>query len=159
MSYQDYEEALRLMKDNEEFSDFVGERPGSLVKRAEDKLNVQFPATYRNFLLNYGAGNFGAEEIYGVIDDSFEHSAIPNGIWLNLDERSQSGFPEHLVIIYHTGFEEYFCLDFSKLNEYNEPPVVSYVIGVDLEDQVYEIIASDFGEFLLDRVKSQINSI
>jgi len=39
---------------------------------------------------------------------------------------------------------------YNNLNDEEEPKVVSFIPGLDLEDQTYEIIANDFGDFLLD---------
>lgn len=64
--------------------------------------------------------------------------------------------PKNLLIIYDTGSDELFCLDFNKSREKEEPKVVSFVPGVELESQTYEIIANDFGDFLLNLVKQEI---
>jgi hypothetical protein len=156
MSIQDYSSAVRLIQQNSDLSDFIGECSEKLVKKAEEKLKVIFPQSYRNFLLNFGAGNFGAEEIFGVIKEDFENSGIPDAIWFTLKQRKEIELPSNLVIIYHTGGEEMFCLDLNTMGKYGEPAVVSYVIGVNLEDQIFEIIANDFGEFLLQRVESEL---
>ena len=37
-----------------------------------------------------------------------------------------------------------------------EPKVVSFVPGIELESQTYEIIPNDFGNFLLNLVKQEI---
>jgi hypothetical protein len=156
MSIQDYNKAVDLIEENQELGDFVGNCPEDLVIKAEAVLGLVFPQSYRSFLINYGAGNFGSEEIYGVIKDDFNNSGIPDAIWFTLKQRSEAKLPPHLVIIYHTGGEEMFCLDFSKKNELNEHAIVSYIIGVDVEKQPYEEVANDFGEFLLQRVQSEL---
>lgn len=156
MGILDYNSAVELLQQNQELNDFVGQCSEQLVKKAEGKLNVIFPQTYRDFLLTYGAGNFGSEEIYGIVKEDFDNSGIPDAIWFTLKQRKEVNLPSNLVIIYHTGGEEMFCLDFNRLGKHQEPAVVSYVIGVDLEFQTYEIIANDFGEFLLQRVKMEL---
>lgn len=45
---------------------------------------------------------------------------------------------------------------YNQLDDKGEPKVVSFVPGVKLESQSYEIIANDFGDFLLDLVKQEI---
>ncbi len=157
MSIQDYNNAIDLIRQNQDLSDFVGKCSEQIVKKAEETLNVVFPQSYRNFLMNFGAGNFGAEEIYGVIKDDFENSGIPDAIWFTLKQRIKSKLPPNMIVIYHTGGEEMYCLDINKTGKLGEPPVVSYAIGVDLEFQKYEIIANDFGEFLLERIKSELD--
>lgn len=156
MSLKDYNAAISLMKQNDQLCDFVGNCSEELIKNAEKKLNIQFPQTYRDFLLTYGAGNFGSEEIYGVIKNDFDNSGIPDAIWFTHKQRKEAALPVNLLVIYHTGGEEMFCIDFNQVGAFNEPIVVSYLIGLDKKDQTFEKIANDFGEFLLQRVKIQL---
>lgn len=157
MSIQDYKTAVELIEQHFDLGDFVQNITEELVKQAEEKLGLSFPTLYKNFLLNYGAGNFGSEEIYGILKDDFEHSGIPDAVWFTLKQRKEINLPHNLIIIYHTGGEEMFCLDVSKITESNESPIVTYAIGIDPEYQTYEIVAKDFGEFLLQRVLSELN--
>lgn len=156
MSIQDYNSALSLIQQNQSLNDFVGECSETIIKMAEEKLNIIFPQIYRSFLQNFGAGSFGTEEIYGIINQDFENSGIPDAIWFTLKQRKEVNLPKNLVIIYHSGGEEMFCLDVNKIGKYKEPVVVSYVIGVEAKFQKYEVIANDFGEFLLQKVKLEL---
>jgi antitoxin YobK len=63
---------------------------------------VRFPPTYRRFLLEYGAGNVRSTEIYGVMDDDFENSSVPDAIWHNLTTRRE-GYSEGLFSFYAVG--------------------------------------------------------
>ena len=65
----------------------MGPRPEELVAAAERALGLEFPPGYREFVLDLGAGDVGGEEFFGVVDDGFEDSAIPDGVWLTLRER------------------------------------------------------------------------
>jgi hypothetical protein len=156
MSQQDYIDAVGLLEQNSEISDFVGRIAEETVRKAENKIGITFPPLYREFVLNYGAGNFGSEEIYGILKDDFDNSGIPDAVWFTLKQREEIDLPRNLVIIYHTGGEEMFCIDVSQKNEFNESPIVSYSIGLDPEHQKNELIARDFGEFFLQRVKSEL---
>lgn len=155
MSVKAYIEAKQIML-NDDIADFVGGRTSELINSAEEKLGVKFSGLYLNYLQTFGAGNFGAQEIYGIISNDFENSSVPDAIWYTLTERKESNLPSNLLIIYDTGSDELFCLDYNQLDENREPKVVSFVPGVELESQTYEIIANDFGDFLLDLVKQEI---
>lgn len=148
-----YKKAVKLLKKNEDLCEFVGEIDEKVIEKAEELLGIRFPDTYRQFLANYGAGDFGAEEIYGIVDDNFIDSEIPNGIWLTLNEREEGDLPEELVIIYYTGDEYYYCLDTSKMVK-NECPVVAIDIG-DFNGE-REVIYRNFGEFLLEIISMEI---
>ncbi|MGI6093738.1 MAG: SMI1/KNR4 family protein [Veillonellaceae bacterium] len=152
MSSQDYNRAANLINENPNLADFVGGCNETLIKEAEEKLSLLFPQLYKNFLLKYGAGNFGSEEIYGIVKSDFDNSGIPDAIWFTLKQRREISLPSNLLIIYHTGGEEMFCLDFHRRSESLEPAVVSYLIGVEENHQIYNVIANDFGEFLLQRI-------
>ena len=123
---------------------------------AEVKLGLTFTGLYLDYLQTFGAGNFGAQEIYGIINADFENSSVPDAIWYTLTERRETNLPSNLLVIYDTGSDELFCLDFNQLDNNGEPRVVSFLPGVRLESQTYEVIANDFGDFLLDLVKQEI---
>lgn len=153
MSMENYLKAVEIIKQNENECYFVGPRSENDISLAEKALGITFTGIYREFLKSYGAGSFGAEEIYGISSLNFENSTVPNGIWYTLLERKEFNLPHNLLVIYHSGGEEMFCLDFNKIDNSGEPAVVSYAIDVDLKHQTYEVVANDFGEFFLQRVK------
>lgn len=155
MSWDTYQQAIHLMKQSEEECDFVGERTDELINKAENVLGFGFSKIYRDFVKKLGAGNFGSQEVYGVIDDDFENSSVPDAIWFTLTEREDSNLPNHLLVIYDTGMGELFCLNFKKVNEMGEPNVITYIPGNDLDKQDLTVIANDFGDFLLDLVKEE----
>lgn len=151
MSLENYNKALKIIENNKKMCHFAGPRSEKLLTFAEETLGIEFSPLYRDFLKRFGAGNFGSQEIYGVIDEDFENSSVPDAIWFTLTEREEGGFPSNLLVIYDNG-EELFCLDNNKRNLYNEPAIVSYIPGQDLHLQLFETIAEDFGDFLLDLV-------
>jgi hypothetical protein len=157
MSTQDYENAVDLIEQHSDLVDFVGNTTEKLVGKAERQLGLKFPPLYRKFLLDFGAGNFGSEEIYGIIKDDFENSGIPDAVWFTLKQRMEMNLPHNLVIVYHTGGEEMFCINTGRQNNLNESPIVIYKIGVRPEHQFYETVANDFGEFLLQRVCMELS--
>jgi len=156
MSVETYQKAKQIISAQTDIADFVGGRSNDLISMAENELDLKFTGLYLDYLQTFGAGNFGAEEIYGIINDDFENSSVPDAIWYTLTERKETNLPNNLLVIYDTGSEELFCLDFNNLDDKNEPRVVSFVPGIQSESQTYEIIANDFGDFLLDLVKEEL---
>ena len=156
MSVENYQKAKLIIQINEDMAGFIGGRTNELIKLAEAKLGVKFTGLYLDYLQAFGAGNFGAQEIYGIINDNFENSSVPDAIWYTLTERKEINLPNNLLVIYDTGSDELFCLDFNQLDEKGDPKVISFVPGIELESQSYEIIANDFGDFLLDLVMQEV---
>lgn len=155
MSMLDYEKAAKLVIENPHLADFVGPRPKSLIEAAEQALSVHFPPTYRRFLVEFGAGGFGSEQIYGVVHENFEESCAPDGIWWTLQDRKNWQLPPSLIAIYDMGDGEVFYLDLATIEE-GEAPVIVYDAAYMPEEQSREIIANDFGEFFFDLVQDQI---
>jgi SUKH superfamily protein len=154
MGMQEYEEAVRVMEARPDLREFAGPRAEPLVRKAEVRLGFRFPPTYRRFLLEYGAGNFGSAEIFGVIAENFDRSAVPDGVWYTLKERQAVGLPSNLMVIYNDGMGNLGCLETIPEADH-EGAVVLYRPGLQASSQPREILATDFGRFLLDLVESE----
>ncbi len=151
MSMADLTRAFSLVEASPSRSFFAGPRDPELVLAAENVLGGRLPPTYREFVSRLGAGNFGSFEAYGVIDDNFEHSAVPNGVWLTLNERRGSSLPKELVVIGSTGDGSYYCIE---LRDGEESPVIVYQPGFPAHQQHNEVVAKDFGELFLNQIRS-----
>ena len=146
MKSNDLYKAFELIDKNR--SDFDGEKSEELIKKAEKALNLSFPPSYRNFLKVLGCGNIMGLEFYGLTNDNFVNSAIPNAIWLTLDER-RLGLPNHLVLIYGVGDGSYYAIDTNTKFVGNENPIVHYSFG-----EITCRIADNFGSFLLEELQT-----
>lgn len=138
-----YEEAARLLRANPK-SDFVGPRDLEIIAAAEQRLGVRFPPSYCRFLLEFGCGNVGSQEIYGIVDNKLEQGPIPNAIWLNL-QRQARGWRSTLFVIYESGDGSSHALDLGHLDSENE----SAVWLLDVTGSPIEQAADNFGDFLL----------
>jgi antitoxin YobK len=143
----DYERAVALIEANDEEADFAGPKPRELIELAERAVGLRFPPTYRRFLSEFGAGNFGSTEIYGVIDEDFEHSSVPDAIWLALSQPRPG-----LLVFYAVGEGTEFCLDTTRAASDGEMPVVAVDPSGNREE-----VASDFGGAFLMLVQEELD--
>ena len=143
----DLNEACQLISDFG--GDFEGKKDITLIEKAESALNLKFPPSYRVFLKTLGCGDIEGLEFYGLIDDNFESSSVPNAIWLTLHERKTSDLPDHLVLIYGLDDGTFYAIDTKTTGLDGENPIVRY--GA---DGVTEKIADSFGSFLLSELKT-----
>ncbi|ANE45448.1 hypothetical protein SY83_02925 [Paenibacillus swuensis] len=164
MSSISYEKAIKLLTYFEKREDLWAIGPCSLelIEAAQKALGLSISGCYLEFVLEYGALSFGSEEISGIVNDDFKltddftNSFQTDAVSQTLDLR-KTGLPHHLFMIYNTTWGEIFCLDYSNIDAFSkEPTVVTYYLGFDHEAQNYEIIARNFGDFLLDRVTEAI---
>lgn len=68
-------------------------------------------------------------------------------------------FSHHLIPIHTLGNGELSCLDTSQMNEEGECPVVAWYFGATLPNGKLEILAEDFGAFLLEKVRWGLESL
>jgi hypothetical protein len=152
MSLAKYRKARELIADAG-VGDFEGPKPEALVARAEAALGLVFPPSYRQFLLELGCGDVAGFEVYGVVDEDFTESAVPDAIWLTLEERQSAGLDPRFVVIGALGDGTYDCLDTAHVDAAGEAPVVQ--LSADFEDPVK--LADSFGEYFLTEVESALS--
>ena len=150
---QDLIGAIHIVEKYPDKAFFAGPRAEELIRTAEARLGVAFPPTYRKFLLTLGAGNFGSAEFYGVIDENFETSSVPDGIWFTLTERKEIDLPHRLIAIGVTSYGELYCLDTTKKSE---GPVIVYQSHLGPDVQEPEVVADDFGAFFLAQITARL---
>jgi hypothetical protein len=163
MSMENLNKALKLIESNFSRDEVLINGPvkEEVILKAEDALGVKFPNTYKKFLQNFGSGCVGSDYFYGLGKQDFDFtSSIPevtayHVVWSNLYDQKLGYIPSHLITIYNVGNGEAYCLDISKMNN-KECPVVAWSIGVCKQKKELEVIAPDFGTFLLNCVQDQI---
>lgn len=134
---------------------FVGPRPDALIRKAEAALGLAFPPSYRKFICELGAGNIGPFEVYGLVQDNFQSGSIPNGIWLTLNERSESRLPAHLVLVASTGDGNYYAIDTDAILSDGDVEVVEWNPGA---SEMMSGPTGGFGRFFLRGVLEEIAS-
>ena len=139
--------AAEIIEANPQLADFAGGVPFEEVWVAEQRLEVTFPNSYREFLQRYGAGSFGGVLIHGlgVPEDDLPHVVFATEALREADDF----FPADLVVIQDTGEGDLLCLVTSRLNDDNECPVVQWIPELTFEEQAFEVINTTFAHFLL----------
>ena len=143
MTEHDLYRALQLINKSGR-GDFEGKKEVALIEKAEKKLGLTFPKGYRIFLKELGCGDIIGMEYYGIINDDFENSSVPDAVWLTLEER-KSGLPRYLILIGATGDGAYYAIDTSQFSTDEENPVILYEINGNMKK-----VADDFGSFFLE---------
>nr|WP_269412436.1 SMI1/KNR4 family protein [Lentibacillus daqui] len=59
------------MLSHDDIADFVGGCTTELISKAGDMLGLKFASLCTDYLQTFGAGNFGSQEVYGIINDDF----------------------------------------------------------------------------------------
>ena len=146
-----YEEAARLIRDNAGRLDYSGGAADEAVREAEERLGVRFPEDYRRFLREFGAGGLGGVEVYGIPRHGLDAEAVPNGVWYTKLHWEEGTVRRGLVVIGSVGDGSLFCLD----------PRDGRVTVLEPDPEggeVVEELAPDFGTFLRDAVRAELES-
>lgn len=156
MSMKEYNEAKKIIEENEDMIDAFEGASDVLISKAECALGVMFPSDFKKYLSDYGALDFGSSELYGLFREDFENSGVPDAVWATLHERKLISMPDYLVVVYNSDRGELYCLNYNKLNKENTPVITSYYPGFDEEVQEHEELYNNFGEFILDMVTEEL---
>jgi antitoxin YobK len=151
MGMNEFRKAMIIVEKNDR-ADFDGPKDEKVINKAEKFLGLTFPTTYREFLKNLGCGGIGGMEFYGVIDENFENSGIPDAIWLTNDERQRSKLDSNLILIGQS-IEGYYALDTTRMKDGECPVIDALPVG---KRENFEVIAPDYGTFFLNEINRAI---
>lgn len=149
MSLLDVKKAIDIIKQDAVSSDFCGHKDSKIIQLAEKVLGIKFPESYRYFLENLGCGGIYGQEFYGIINDDFINSGIPDAVWFTLRQRRESDLPEYLVIIYFGGDGDYYAID---CRDSDNAPIVYWELGASKKNDKLKKIANDFGTFFKETI-------
>ncbi len=141
-----------IIKENDEISDFCLPVEVKVIYEAEKELNVLLPNDYREFLLRFGCGNLGSQEVYGV---GIKPVGIPSVIWATKEQRlHEPNFPHEYILFHNSGCGGGHCLDTSRISG-DVCPIVRWEIGCNDKLQA-ETISDSFSQFILKIFKDEL---
>jgi len=110
---------MRLQSSADEFGTSVD--PG-VISSAEERLGRVFPASFRQFLSDFGWASVAHWEIFGLGDKVPQHLDL---VSLTLSEREEiePRLPEALIPVANDGGGNLYCLDTGNMSD-EECPVV-----------------------------------
>lgn len=154
MSYSNFVKAMELAPRCKFFTT-AGGKSEEEIKMSEKLLSVCFSVQCKEFYERYGYLSFFGNEIFGI--DPKDDSGIleGNSVAYALNDREEYNLPKNWIPIYNFNDGSMAYLDYSFLNEENEPRVIEAFYN----GQKYEIVgtlAEDFGDFILQLVKQQL---
>ena len=118
------------------------------LAKAEEVLGCTLTPSYKWFLMNYGGGEIGGEEIYSVYGMDFESAVGGDIVYQHLlGLRSGRTKPQELVVS-TTDFGEVFFFDYSRSDGSECPLSLKFGSG---EPSHY---ACNFYEFLCKRISA-----
>lgn len=151
MSYTNYLNAMEKAKECE-FYTTDGGLDEDIIKRSQEMLGITFSKQCREFYSTYGYLSFEGNEIFGIDPDDDSGELEGNSVAYALNDREELGLPEKWLPIYSFDDGEMAYLDYSTLNEENEPRVIMGIYNGDTFE-IEEVLAEDFGDFVMKLIE------
>lgn len=156
MSYQNFKEAMELAPKCKFYTTANG-KSAAEISKAEDMLGIKFSKQCREFYEKYGYLSFYGSEIFGIDPDDDSGELEGNSVAYALNDRAEYGLPAEWIPVYSVDDGCMAYLDYSSLNCEGEPRVI--IAAYDGANyQIEEAATEDFGEFVLDLVKEQLEA-
>lgn len=153
MSYTNFIKAMELAPKCK-FYTTAGGKSEEEIRKSEQILNIKFSDQCREFYEKYGYLSFYGSEIFGIDPDDDSGILEGNSVAYALNDRDEYSLPEEWIPIYDFDDGSMAYLDYSHLNKQKEPRVI--MASYDGEEyEVVEILAEDFGDFVLQLVQEQ----
>ena len=154
MNYQNLEKALDLAKQCKFYTIAEGKTPEEITK-SEELLDIKFSKQSKSFYEKVGYLSFFGSEIFGIDPNDVSGILEGNSVAYALADRRQNNLPKEWIPIYNYGDGHMAYLDYAHLNSEKEPRVIMGTYTGIVYRQI-EIIADDFGDFLLQLVEEQL---
>lgn len=149
---QDFDHLISRVRESGEKIDFAGPQSPQAVQELEKALGVELPASYRSFLLSYGAGGTVGSWIAGIYDNAPLKANDGYAYGETMRIRKDYGLPASFVVIQSAAPEVVWCLDLRKVNAASEAPVVAVDV---LNGFRTDAIASDFRAFFREYLEAR----
>lgn len=116
------------------------------ILKAEERLGIQFPDSYKYWLQYFGGGEINGEEVFSIYEIEFDEVVGGDVVYRNEIERKRNSTQKHELIIQENDQSSIYYFDLSKMNNGEAPVFVRF-------GEVTEMYANDFLEFLKKKVK------
>lgn len=154
MSYQNFIKAMKEACKCKYYTITEGKTENE-IKKAEDLLGIKFSRQCNEFYAKYGYLSFSGNEIFGIDPDDDSGILEGNSVAYTLNDRIAYNLPKEWIPIYNFEDGMMAYLDYSTLNEAEEPRVImAFYNGLNYE--IDRILAEDLGDFILDLVKKSL---
>ncbi|MTI83275.1 MAG: SMI1/KNR4 family protein [Firmicutes bacterium] len=137
----------KLIEEKRDQSYFFGPVEEKIIKKVEEKLELTFPEDYREFLKEYGCGNIGPIEIFGLGPNI---ESVPNVEWMIRHLRKTRSLPNYLIPIENLGDGFYAAL--TSVNSSDQGVMAGVVLQWNSRMNDPRRIASSFADYLQERV-------
>lgn len=141
--YEKYFDLFEKIRNTGETLEFYGQQTFVSISQLEKVLDIRFPKSFINFLLELGGGGSIGSGISGIYNNNALKMNDGTVYGDTLTSRSEQSLPNHLIVIFKNDSETIWCLDMLQTNALGENAIVSF----DVFSKSVTKIANTFDEF------------
>ncbi|WP_455715816.1 SMI1/KNR4 family protein [Anaerosporobacter sp.] len=141
--YNELRQIIENAGDSVEFAEFGEGVSDKWISKAERRLNILLPESYKWWLKNYGGAEIYGEEIFSIYEQDFDSVIGGDIVYMYEQNKKIYQFSNNILVICETE-DEMFYFDTSEDKIDNEYSI--YTINT------RELYAYDFIEFLEKRI-------
>jgi hypothetical protein len=137
-----YDEIIKIIADNDDHVDFADFGDGvteEWIQRAEGRLKIKLPESYKWWLKNYSGGEVFGEEIFSIYGMDFDTVVGGDIVYMHELNMNKDVFSDNMLVICESN-DAVFYFDLSKPSEDDEYPIYEF--------HTKQLYARDFVEFL-----------
>jgi len=114
---------LEAHADAVDFAPFGEGTSDDWIAKAEGRLQVTFPPSYKWWLKNFGGGTLYGDEIFSIYEMDFDTVVGGDVVYMNEMERKEAQLPADNLLIYNTDQGESYFIALGTVDEASESPV------------------------------------
>ena len=139
--FNDIQNIIAEASDYVDFADFGDGVSDEWIMKAESRLGLKLPDSYKWWLKNYSGGEIYGEEIYSIYEQDFDTVIGGEIVYKYELNKTNDSFADNMLVICETNDDTFY---FSLINTENDSQVYS------LKNK--KIYANDFIDFLRRRI-------
>lgn len=150
MNEREYQRVINLIDEHNsivEFAPFGYGVAQEWIEKAEIAIGIPLPASYKWWLMNYGGGEIGGEEIFSVYGENFD-SVVGGDIVYMYRLALNDGQDPKLVPLCQSDVDGSFSFEIEAGLDGNEYPINSQATGQRYADNFLDFIEKRIAAFL-----------
>lgn len=137
--YDEIRQIIEEAEDDVDFAEFGNGISDEWIVKAEERLNIKLPFSYKWWLRNYGGGEIYGNEIYSIYEMDFDTVVGGDIVYMHELNQKSNEYSENVLVICEME-DAVYCFDISEHTDGDEYPIYEYYTG--------ELYADNFIEFL-----------
>lgn len=119
------------------------------IRKAEERLGLALPPSYKWWLKTYGGGHIYGDEIFSIYEIEFEEAAGGDIVYMAIINEESGLYGKDKLFICDPGTDEAWYFDTTRPGEGGEYPV--YLL--DYTDGSSSLYADSFADFLEKKIR------